>query len=294
MAIIDPLFLAQLAANGIMVGAGYALAAVGLTLMFGILEKVNFAHGELYMLAAFLLYFILRQTGLPYLAGVVILLPAMALAGWVLARGVLIPTLDRSFESAILATLALGVILQNAVRLLFGASPLRIASPYDGMTLDLFGVLLFGQRLLVMLVAAMTLGGLALLLRRTRIGAAMRAAAQSKEACLMVGIDVRRVTIWTCCLGTMLCGVAGAAIGPLFDLYPSMGTDVVFKSFAVVIIGGMGNLPGAAVAGLALGLAESFAGGLGGGAMRDGISFVAMIAILLLRPNGLFGRAVRI
>jgi branched-chain amino acid transport system permease protein len=277
-----------------MVGAGYALAALGLTLIFGILEKVNFAHGELYMLAAFLLYFILRETGLPYGASAVVLMPAMALAGWVLARGVLIPTLERPFESAILATFALGVILQNAVRLLFGASPLRIDSPFESRTIDLFGVLLFGQRALVMLAAALGFAGLALFLRTTRIGTAMRAAAQSKEACLMVGIDVRRVTVWTCCLGTLLCGVAGAAIGPLFDLYPTMGTDVVFKSFAVVIIGGMGNLPGAAIAGLALGMAESFAGGLAGAAMRDGISFVAMIAILLLRPNGLFGRTVRI
>jgi branched-chain amino acid transport system permease protein len=277
-----------------MVGAGYALAALGLTLIFGILEKVNFAHGELYMLAAFLLYFILRETGLPYGASVAILMPAMALTGWVLARGVLIPTLERPFESAILATFALGVILQNAVRLLFGASPLRIDSPFESRTIDLFGVLVFGQRALVMLAAALGFAGLAVFLRTTRIGTAMRAAAQSKEACLMVGIDVRRVTVWTCCLGTLLCGVAGAAIGPLFDLYPTMGTDVVFKSFAVVIIGGMGNLPGAAIAGLALGLAESFAGGLAGAAMRDGISFVAMIAILLLRPNGLFGRTVRI
>jgi branched-chain amino acid transport system permease protein len=277
-----------------MVGSGYALAALGLTLIFGILERVNFAHGELYMLAAFLLYFILRQSGLPYEAGVVILLPAMAVAGWVLARGVLIPTLERSFESAILATFALGVILQNAVRLVFGASPLRIDSPYQGLTIELFGVLLFGQRVLVIAIAAITLAGLAWFLRGTRIGTAMRAAAQNKDACLMVGIDVGRVTVWTCCIGTMLCGVAAAALGPLFDLYPNMGTDVVFKSFAVVIIGGMGNLPGSAIAGLALGLAESFAGGLFDATMRDAISFVAMIAVLLLRPHGLFGRTVRI
>jgi branched-chain amino acid transport system permease protein len=277
-----------------MVGAGYALAAVGLTLIFGILERVNFAHGELYMLAAFLLQLMLRQSGLPYEVGALLVLPAMALAGWVLGRGIFVPTLGRSFESAILATLALGVILQNGVRLLFGASPLRIASPYESTTVELFGILLFGQRVLVMVVAAATLVGLALLLRTTRIGTAMRAAAQSRDACLMVGIDVKRVTLWTCCLGTVLCGLAGVTIAPLFDLYPNMGTDVVFKSFAVVIIGGMGNLPGAAVAGVGLGVAESFAGGLWGGAMRDGISFAAMIAVLLLRPNGLFGRTVRL
>ena len=290
----DPVFLAQLAANGVAVGLGYALAAIGLALLFGILGQVNFAHGELYMLAAFALFWVTTQLGLPYAAAALLTVALMAGAGAVLAQVVIVPNLDRSFESVILGTLAVAVILQNAVRLTFGATPLDIASPLEGVTVEVGGVLLFGQRLLVCAVFAAAYGGLAAFLRFTATGRAMRAMSQNRDACVMVGIDPRSVTRWTGALGAALVGLAGVAIAPLFDLYPNMGTEVVFKSFAVVIIGGMGNVAGAALAGLALGLAESFAGGLGSAVLREGIAFTVMIAMLLARPQGLFGRSVRV
>ncbi len=115
-----------------------------------------------------------------------------------------------------------------------------------------------------------------------------------KDACLMVGIDVRRITRITAAISAALCGLAAGAIAPLFDLYPNMGTDLVFKSFAVVIIGGMGNVAGSVVAGLLLGVAESFAGGLVSTGLRDGIGFTLMIVMLLARPQGLFGKSVRV
>ena len=290
----DPIFLAQLAANGVAVGLGYALAAIGLALVFGILGQVNFAHGELYMLAAFVLLWVTDHLGLPYGAAAALTVVLMAGAGAVLAQVVIVPNLDRSFESVILGTLAVAVILQNAVRLTFGATPLDVASPLEGIAVDLGGVLFFGQRLLVCVAFVAAYAGLAVLLRFTAIGRAMRAMSQNRDACVMVGIDVRSVTRWTGALGAALAGLAGVVIAPLFDLYPNMGTAVVFKSFAVVIIGGMGNLAGSALAGLALGLAESFAGGLGSAVLRDGIAFTVMIAMLLVRPQGLFGRAVRV
>jgi branched-chain amino acid transport system permease protein len=290
----DPVFLAQLAANGVAVGLGYALAALGLALLFGILGQVNFAHGELYMLAAFVLLWTTQQLGLPYGAAAALTVALLAGAGAVLAQVVIVPNLDRSFESVIIGTLAVAVILQNAVRLIFGATPLDIASPLEGVTVDLGGVLLFGQRLAVCAAFVAAYAGLTAFLRFTAIGRAMRAMSQSRDACIMVGIDVRRVTRWTGALGAALAALAGVVIAPLFDLYPNMGTEVVFKSFAVVIIGGMGNLAGSALAGLALGLAESFAGGLGSAVLREGIAFTVMIAMLLVRPQGLFGRSVRV
>jgi len=290
----DPIFLAQLAANGVAVGLGYALAAIGLALLFGILGQVNFAHGELYMLAAFLLLWITKQLGLPYGVAAVLTVAVMAGAGALLAQVVIVPNLDRSFESVILGTLAVSIILQNAVRLAFGATPLDITSPLEGVTVDIGGVLLFGQRLLVGAAFLVAFAGLTALLRYTAIGRAMRAVSQNREACVMVGIDVRGVARWTGALSAALVGLAGVVVAPLFDLYPNMGIEVVFKSFAVVIIGGMGNLAGSALAGLALGVAESFAGGLGNAVLRDGIAFTLMIAMLLARPQGLFGRSVRV
>jgi len=287
-------FILQLIANGLSVGLGYALAAVGLALLFGIIEQVNFAHGELYMVGAFILWWFAAAMGLPYGAAVMLAVGAMACAGFVFARVALVPTLDRSSDAVILATLAVSVVLQNVVRLVFGATPRSMSTPLEGTTVVVGGILLFGQRLLVAASAVVTFLGLTAFLRFTEIGRAMRAMAQNKQACVMVGIDVRRITGWTAAISAALTGFAAATIAPLFDLYPSMGTDVVFKSFAVVIIGGMGNIAGAAVAGIALGVAEGLASGYFGAAFKDGIAFAAMILILLVRPHGLFGRTVRV
>ena len=290
----DPVFLAQLAANGLSVGLGYALAAIGLALIFGILGQVNFAHGELYMLAAFLLFWAMRQLGLPYAAAAVLVIGMMAVVGVAIAQGIIVPNLERGFEPVVIGTLAVAIILQNAVRLIFGASPLDVAAPLETSVVEIGGVLLFGQRLLVGAAFVVAFAGLAAFLRYSEIGRAMRAMAQNPEACLMVGIDARRVARWTGALAAALTGLAGVVISPLFDLYPNMGTEVVVKSFAVVIIGGMGNVWGAAIAGMALGLAESYAGGLGNAVLRDAIAFVAMMVMLLARPEGLFGKTVRV
>lgn len=291
---MDASLLSQLLVNGICVGLGYGLAAVGLALLFGILEQVNFAHGEIYMLGAFALWWFGDQLGVPYWFALPMVVAAMCASGWLLARVVLLPTLDRPFETVILATFAVSIILQNLVRLVFGATPQHLTSPLEGVAFDVAGVLLFGQRFFAAVLAVAALAGLVLFLRRTETGRAMRAMAQNRDACFMVGIDVRRVTSVSAAIAAGLCGLAAAGIAPLFDLYPNMGTDVTFKSFAVIIIGGMGNVAGAMVAGLMLGVAESFAGGLVGAAYRDGIGFSLMIVMLLLRPQGLFGKSVRV
>lgn len=291
---MDLALVPQLLANGVMVGAGYALAAAGLTVIFGILGQVNFAHGELYTIGAYLLLLIMTRLGIPYGVALLVLAPLMAVMGWLLARSALLPTMNRPFEASILATLALAIIAQNALRLAFGATPLRIESPLDGYVFELGDVLVFGQRAFVAMASLAAFACLWALFRYTRLGITMRAAAESREACVMVGIDIRRVTVWTAALGAALCGWGAGAIAPLFDLYPNMGTEVVFKSFAIVIIGGMGNLPGALLAGLALGVLESLAGGLLSTSLRDGVSFAAMILVLLLYPHGLFGRTVRL
>ena len=273
---------------------GYALAAVGLALVFGILEQVNFAHGELYMLGAFLLFTFAKLAGVPYWAACGLTVAAMAAAGVVLAEIAFIPTLKRPFESVILATFALSVVLQNSARLVFGASPLELEAPLEALTFEVGGVLLFGQRLLIAATGLIAFAALVAFLRLTESGRAMRAVAQNKDAAVMVGIDIKRITRITGAIGAAITGLAASVIAPMFDLYPNMGTDVVFKSFAVVIIGGMGNIAGTVIAGLLLGIAESFAGGLVNTAVRDGIGFTLMILMLLLRPQGLFGKSVRV
>ena len=273
---------------------GYALAAVGLALVFGILEQVNFAHGELYMVGAFVLFSFAQLAGIPYWIALPLTVLVMAAAGYALAELAFIPTLNRPFEAVILATFALSIVLQNAARLIFGASPRVIEAPLKDVVFDVGGILLFGQRLLIIAVAAAAIAALVFFLRRTETGRAMRAVAQNKQAAVMVGIDILAIIRITAALGAALVGLAAAVIAPLFDLYPNMGTDVVFKSFAVVIIGGMGNIAGSVIAGLLLGVAESYAGGLANAAVRDGIGFTLMIVMLLVRPQGLFGKTVRV
>jgi branched-chain amino acid transport system permease protein len=286
--------LLQHIANGLIQGSLYALVAVGLTLVYGVLEVVNFAHGELYMLAAFALYMAFAFLKLPYVLAVGLTMLVMMGLGLVVSRTAIVPHLRRSFETTVLATLAASIILQNGARFVFTATPRQVIVPLEDVILSLGSVIVTGQRLLVVVIAVLSFFGLQLYVRHTRMGKAMRAVSQNKEACRMVGIDVRRIASFTMILGAALCALAGSVVAPLYDIFPAMGTTVVFKSFAVVIMGGMGNVPGATIAALLLGVGESLAGGYVSLAAKDGLGFSLMILVLLIRPDGLFGRRVRV
>jgi branched-chain amino acid transport system permease protein len=280
--------------NGLVQGALYALVAVGLTLVYGVLEVVNFAHGELYMLAAFALYLLFGQLHVTYPLAILLSIGLLMGLGWGLARVAVVPHLRRPFEATVLSTLAASIILQNGARLLFTATPRQVSPPWEELILSLGDVTVTGQRLLILITALLAFAGLHRFIRRSRMGKAMRAAAQNKEACRMVGIDVGRVATQTLALGAGLSGLAGAMVAPLYDIFPAIGTTAVLKSFAVVIMGGMGNVPGAMLAGVLLGLGESLAGGYVSTTAKDALSFSLMILVLLVRPEGLFGRRVRV
>ena len=286
--------LAQHIVNGLVQGALYALVAVGLSLVYGVLEVVNFAHGELYMLGAFGLYLLFTWAHLPYPLAVILTVLAMMAAGLGLARAAIVPHLRRPFEATVLATLAASIILQNGARVAFSATPRQANPPLEDVVVQAMDVAVTGQRLLALAPALLAFAALQLFIRRTRAGKAMRAAAQNKDACRMVGIDVGHVAARTMMLGAGLCGLAGAVVAPLYDIFPGIGTTAVFKSFAVVIMGGLGNVPGAMAAAGILGVGESLAGGYISTTAKDAFSFILMILVLLVRPEGLFGRRVRV
>jgi len=290
----DPLFIAQLLLNGLVVGAAYGLAAIGLTLIFGVLEEVNFAHGELYMLASYSLFAAVSFLGLPYGMAVLLVLPIMALVGFGLSQAAILPNMERPFEVTVLSTLAVAMILQSIVRLTAGSTPVNVDTVFETMTFEIAGILFFGQRVLILIVALLSIIAFAVFLRYSRIGLEMRAVAQNRLACQMVGIDLKRIANWSVVCGVVLTGIAGVTMAPLFDLSPDMGVAIVFKSFAVVIIGGMGSAFGAVVAGILLGVVEAFTTGYGSVAVSEGLFFIIMILVLLIRPHGLFGRTVRI
>ena len=291
---MDLSFYIQLLLNGIVIGVIYALVAMGLSLIFGVLEIVNFAHGEFYMLGAMLAYFLSMNVGLGYWPTVLVVTAVAVALGYVFYEALLGSLRGQSFERSILLTLGLSMVLQNGAVFLFTTTPRMMQTRYSYSNVVVGDVRVSVMRLFALGLGLLAFGALYLILYRTRVGRAMRGVAQNREAALMVGIDPRAVSRLAVAIGIGLSGLAGAALAPVYAVHPLMGFSFVFKAFAIIIIGGLGNISGAALAAVALGILESVAGGFLPLVMADALAFIAMIAILLLRPQGLFGRGVRV
>jgi len=291
---VDLSFYIQLLLNGVVIGVIYALVAMGLSLIFGVLEIVNFAHGEFYMLGAMLAYFLSMNVGLGYWPAVLVVTAVAVALGYVLYEALLGSLRGQSFERSILLTLGLSMVLQNGAVFLFTTTPRMMQTRYSYSNVVVGDVRVSVMRLFALGLGLLAFAALYLILYRTRVGRAMRGVAQNREAALMVGIDPRAVSRLAVAIGIGLSGLAGAALAPVYAVHPLMGFSFVFKAFAIIIIGGLGNISGAAIAAVALGILESVAGGFLPLVMADALAFIAMIAILLLRPQGLFGRGVRV
>ena len=291
---MDWSFYAQLLLNGIVMGVIYALVAMGLSLIFGVLEIVNFAHGEFYMLASMLAYFLTTQWSFDYWMTIVVVTVVGLAVGYVLFEGLRLALRGEAFERSILLTMGLSMVLQNGAVLLFTTTPRMIETPLSYRNVQLGEVRLPVARLYALILGVVAFVALYLILHRTRLGKAMRGVAQNRVAAMMVGIDTRVVSRLAVAVGIGLSGLAGAALAPIYSVHPLMGFAFVFKAFAIIILGGLGNVSGAAITAVMLGVIESFSGGLLPLAMTDAIAFIAMIAVLLIRPQGLFGRGVRV
>jgi len=291
---VEPGLLLQLLINGLALGVIYALIAMGLALIFGVLEIVNFAHGELYMLAAMAAYFVTSDLHTGYWVSIVLVTAGGFCLGVVLYELLLAPVAGRSFERSILLTLGLSMVLQNGAVFLLTTTPRMEITRYSYSTLVVGDLRLPVLRLNALGLALSAFAILYFVLHRTRSGKAMRGVAQNRAAALMVGIDPRAAARLAVAIGVGLSGLAGAALAPVYSVHPAMGFAFVFKAFAIIIIGGLGNVSGAALAAVMLGVLESLAGGFLPPAFVDALAFVLMILVLLLRPQGLFGRGVRV
>ena len=287
---IDAGYLLQLMLNGLALGLLYALIAVGLSLIFGVMEIINFAHGELLMLGAFAMPFALPVVGLLYWPALAVAILVAMLAGFVIYEILLARLRPDEFERSILITLGLSIILIHTVQYFFTATPRMVDTQYGFTGIAIGSIRLTWTRVIGAGAAIVAFAGLYLTLRFTQFGRAMRAIAQNREAALMVGIRPRTVARNAMILATGLCGLAGAALAPIQLVTPYMGQFLIFKAFALVIIGGLGNIPGAVAAAVALGLIESWIGGFFNAAWQEGAVFVVMIVVLMLRPDGLFKR----
>jgi branched-chain amino acid transport system permease protein len=279
-------FLLQQAANGIVAGMGYALVALGLTLLFGVMDVINFAHGEFYTLCAYLLFTAGQGLGLGYPGSAAAAIAATLVAGAIVERIAVRPVLTRDPLSVMVVTFGVGLFLMNLLQAVYTPTPLAVNTPFQGIV-RLGPVFLTTQKLLVVAVGVLAFAGLHLMIMHTTLGRMIRATAQQSTAAALVGIRVHRIHTIVFALSAGLAGLAGVLLGPTTNIYPTMGQLVIIKGFVVVILGGMGSIFGAAAGGLLLGLAEALAASVMPGEWTGVIGFSILILTLLFRPQGL-------
>jgi len=274
---------------GLSIGSIYILMALGLTLMFGMMHIINFAHGAIYMLGAFVVYYVFFQAGAPYLAAFVLAMVLLAAFGYLVERTIYRP-IKGGIEPTLVALLALTTFLQAAGYPVFGQLDKHVPPVFPG-TRNILGVMISIERLMIIPVAAALVIGLYLFINKTRLGGAMRAIEQDKEAASLQGVNVDRINGLAFAVGFALAAAAGALMAPIFKLDPMMGEQPLLKAFIIIILGGLGSIPGAILGGLMLGLIDSIVATALGAEPAFLLSFVFIILLLLFRPAGLFGHA---
>ena len=277
--------------SGLALGAMYGLVALGYHVTFAVSRTVNFAQGSAMMLGAVLGYMFGIRWAWPMPLAVVASLALCATFGLLVERILVRPFVRRGSEAWLMATVAGGLVLDNAAMFAFGKEPRSFPSPLAAQVVDLAGVRVYPLQLLIPVLGIALAVALHLVSRRTAYGRALLAVVQNPTAARLVGIDVRRAIAWSFAVSTLLAGIAGLLIAPLFSVTAEMGTLFGIKAFAVAIVGGIGSAPGVVVAGLAYGVVEALATGLIGSSWTQIVVFAAVIGSLAIRPNGLFGAA---
>lgn len=283
-------FLLQLLANGLINGSFYALSAIGLTLVFGLMRVVNFAHGDIYMVGGMLGWTFTVYMGLDFFPSLALVIVVMAVTGWIIERVLIERVREQGEEPGILLTIGLSIFLVNTALLIFGTAPLKVTGPLPNKPLFLGPVVVTQARVAIVALAALLILAAHLTIQYTKLGRAMRATFQDTMAARLAGIRTEQVYAATFAMGMVLAGVAGMLLGSIYVAQPTIGGLVSLKAFVVVIFGGMGSFPGAIVGGLALGLVEAMWGGYVGTGYVDAIGFALVIVMLLVRPYGLFAR----
>jgi branched-chain amino acid transport system permease protein len=284
LGILWPSFL-----NGLTTGAVYALIALGLTLIYGVLHIINFAHGAALMVALYGVFFLNVKLGIdPYLA-LPIMVPAMFLAGYALQRYVIGTASHGKDENILLVTLGLAIVLENLALYLFKSDTRTIDTPYTFSTVDILGAFIAVPKLVAFAGALVTAGALLLIIGRTDLGRAIRACAKERQGARLVGIDVDHVFAMSFGIGLACLGAAACFLMPAYYVNPTVGNGFVLIAFTIVVLGGMGSFTGALAGGFIIGIVESIGGLFMGESLGQIGIFLIFIAVLLFRPQGLFG-----
>lgn len=292
------MFLQQLF-NGLTIGGIYAMMAVGYTMIYGVIQLINFAHGEIYMLGAFFTITFIIALGLPFYAALLLAMVCCAICGVLLDIIAYRPLRRSPRLAALITAIGMSIFLQNLAMVIWGSRPKpfpqgalpvyfeQTAVSFSGVNLSWFHLFIYGMTIAMMV-------GLNLILKKTRWGKAMRAVAQNKTMASLAGINVNRVISHTFFLAGALGGAAGVMTGAFYNrIEPTMGYIAGVKAFAAAVLGGIGSVPGAMLGGIVLGVAEAFGAGYLSSLYRDGISYGVMIIVIILIPAGLFGKVIK-
>ena len=281
----------QLVINGLLLGGMYALISIGLTLILGVLEIINFAHGEFLMLAMYASFWLFQLYGIDPYVSLLIILPLFFFVGVAVQKVTIQPILNAPPLNQIFMTVGLSMVLQNVALFVWTADYRTVKTAYSGLTLKTAGLLISFPRLVAFLLAMGLIAVLLIFLKKTYTGKAIRALAQERKAAMLMGINVYRTYQIAFGIGIACVGAAGAMLIPVYFVFPSVGSLFVLIAFVVVILGGYNSLIGSLVGGLLIGVVESFSGFFISPHLKEAIYFVIFILILLFRPAGLFGRA---
>lgn len=282
----------QVIVNGLLLGGLYACIAVGFSLIWGVLNLINLAHGSMMIMGAYVTWLISTSTGVDPFLTLPIAAAVVFFFAYAVQRVLINRIIDGSAFMTLILTFGLNLVLINLHIALFTADLRSVPVPYSGAGLEINGVRIPYVRLAVFALALALTIGLHVFLTRSRIGQAIRAVAQHRRAAAVVGVDIKEIYAITFAIGGFVAGAAGSLMAIVFSFSPVIGDAFTLKSFVVVILGGLGSVPGALLGGVVLGMIESIAVVVLAGGWRDAVTFSLLVIILVLRPQGLLGRPV--
>jgi len=278
----------------LVLGGTYALLGIGLTLIFGIMNVVNFTHGVLYTLGAYVMFIVVQELGLNFFLA----LPVAIVVGWALGAIIeltlLRPLRDSDIDTTMLVMIGAWIAMQSGTLWIWGGVAKSVATPFPEQPLVLGPVSVSWLRLFVLAAAALLIVVTYFLINRTKLGSAMRATFQDHDTASLMGVNVDLIYTSTFAVGSSLAAAAGALLGPVYVIFPQMGDLAAVKAFAIVILGGLGNITGAVLGGFILALAEELGAGYVSSGYRDAMGFLIIIAVLIVKPTGLFARSERV
>lgn len=275
--------------NGIMLGSIYAMIALGLTLIYGVLQIPNFSHGALYMIGAYVAYFSIVSFGFPYWVGLITSVITLFCVGMFVERVAFRPLYDKPLINAFIVAVGLILIFENGALAIWGPEFRRLPAPSSAV-IELSGAIITMQRIIVIAAALLLIAAVHFFVKKTRLGAAIEATAQNREGAQLMGINVYLMGGITFGIGTSLAAVAGVLIAPIFLIYPSMGVPVIGMAFVIMIVGGMGSFLGAVAGGYLIGLLETLVSSYITTYFTEVILFGLLVVVLAIKPTGLFGK----